>query len=82
MVLVIYDSATFTQLMAFQGHMMVIRRIVWAPGDLVGNILPELFFTEFFFRITALFFIISNSISFIMTIFVEATSFLLLQSFG
>ena len=78
MVLVIYDSATFTQLMAFQGHMMVIRRIVWAPGDLVGNILSELFFTEFFFRITALFFIIPNLFSFIMTIFVETMLFLLL----
>ena len=39
MTLVIYDSASFTQLMAFQGHMMAIRRLVWAPGDMVRNVL-------------------------------------------
>ena len=35
MTVVIYDSSSFTQLMAFQGHMMAIRRLVWAPGDQV-----------------------------------------------
>lgn len=35
MTLVIYDSSSFCQLMAFQGHMMAIRRLVWAPGDMV-----------------------------------------------
>jgi len=31
--LYIYDTATCTQLMVFQGHMMAIKRILWAPGD-------------------------------------------------
>jgi hypothetical protein len=35
MTVVIYDSSSFSQLMAFQGHMMAIRRLVWAPGDQV-----------------------------------------------
>ena len=46
MVLVVYDSATFSQLMAFQGHMMVIRKIVWAPGDLVKNTFSKLLYVE------------------------------------
>ena len=44
MVLVVYDSASFTQLMAFQGHMMIIRRLMWAPGDLVRNVPKRIFF--------------------------------------
>ena len=35
MTVVIYDSASFTQLVLFQGHMMAIRNLVWAPGDQV-----------------------------------------------
>lgn len=35
MTIVIYDTATFTQLVLFQGHMMAIRNLVWAPGDQV-----------------------------------------------
>jgi hypothetical protein len=31
--LYIYDTATCTQLMVLQGHMMTIKRILWAPGD-------------------------------------------------
>jgi hypothetical protein len=33
--LYVHDTATCTQLMVFQGHMMPIRRICWAPGDQV-----------------------------------------------
>ena len=35
MTVLIYDSASFTQLVLFQGHMMAIRNLVWAPGDQV-----------------------------------------------
>lgn len=33
--LYVFDTVTCTQLMVFQGHMMPIRRICWAPGDQV-----------------------------------------------
>jgi WD40 repeat protein len=32
---VVYETTTFQQLMSFQGHMMAIKRIAWAPGDQV-----------------------------------------------
>jgi len=33
--LVVFNTTTFKQVMNFQGHMMPIKRIAWAPGDLV-----------------------------------------------
>ena len=33
--LVVFNSTTFKQVMNFQGHMMPIKKIAWAPGDLV-----------------------------------------------
>ena len=33
--LVVFNTSTFKQVMNFQGHMMPIKRIAWAPGDLV-----------------------------------------------
>ena len=33
--LVVFNTATFAQMVNFQGHMMAIKRIAWAPGDLV-----------------------------------------------
>ena len=33
--LVVYDTTTFCNLATFQGHMMPIKRIVWAQGDQV-----------------------------------------------
>jgi WD40 repeat protein len=32
---VVYDSKSFQQLMTFQGHMMSVMKISWAPGDQV-----------------------------------------------
>jgi WD40 repeat protein len=29
----VYDTVTFTQLLCFQGHMMMIKRLAWGPGD-------------------------------------------------
>jgi WD40 repeat protein len=33
--LVVFNSITFKQVMNLQGHMMPIKKIAWAPGDLV-----------------------------------------------
>jgi WD40 repeat protein len=33
--LVVFETTTFKQVMNFQGHMMPIKRIAWAPGDMV-----------------------------------------------
>eukprot|EP00605_Chrysophyceae_sp_TOSAG23-4_P001800 GSChrysophyteH1.ASY1.ANO1.1990.1 assembled CDS len=33
--LVVFRTSTFTQVVTFQGHMMPIKKIAWAPGDLV-----------------------------------------------
>jgi WD40 repeat protein len=32
---VVYETKSFTQLMTFQGHMMSVQRLSWAPGDQV-----------------------------------------------
>jgi cilia- and flagella-associated protein 57 len=30
---IVFDTATFSQLLCFQGHMMAVKRIFWGPGD-------------------------------------------------
>lgn len=31
--MVVYETKSFNQLMTFQGHMMSVQRLFWAPGD-------------------------------------------------